>query len=132
MSRRDKPTPCPCGSGRALPQCCGPYLEGARPAPTAEALMRSRYTAYALGAQAYLLATWHPSTRPSSLEPEQAPPPRWIGLSVHRHENLDPARALVEFTARCRVGGRAQLLHETSRFLREGEHWFYVDGDLHE
>ena len=52
-------TPCPCGSGRAFGACCGPALSGERPAPTAEALMRSRYTAFTLRDTAYLLASWH-------------------------------------------------------------------------
>jgi SEC-C motif-containing protein len=123
--------PCPCGSGRAFGACCGPALAGARPAPTAEALMRSRYTAFTLRDIAYLLASWHPSTRPEKLALDEQPPPKWIGLDVRAHRPLAEDRAEVEFLARYRVGGRAQRLHETSRFVCEGGCWYYVDGDIH-
>ena len=123
-------TPCPCGSGRGFAQCCGPALSGERPAPTAEALMRSRYTAFALRDAAYLLASWHPGTRPATLELDESPPPKWIGLQIRAHRPLDEDHAEVEFLARYRVGGRAQRLHETSRFVREDGRWYYVDGDV--
>ncbi|MDX9717576.1 MAG: YchJ family metal-binding protein [Thauera sp.] len=127
-----KPTaPCLCGSGQRFAQCCGPALCGAHPACTAEALMRSRYTAFALRDTAYLLASWHPSTRPASLDLDETPAPKWIGLQVRAHRPLDEVHAEVEFIARCRVGGRAQRLHETSRFVCEDGRWYYVDGDLH-
>lgn len=95
---------------------------------TAEALMRSRYDAFARGDVAHLLATWHPSTRPAAdaLTPE--PGTRWLGLEVRRAVEEDDG-ATVEFVARFRVGGRpAVRLHEVSRFVREGGRWFYVDG----
>ena len=120
---------CPCGSGAPLADCCEPLLAGAVSAATAEALMRSRYTAYALGREAYLLASWHPSTRPASLQLEQAPQPRWIGLEVKRHVVLDDAHAIVEFVARCRIGGRASRMREVSRFVREAGRWYYVGED---
>ncbi|MFV8823749.1 YchJ family protein [Thauera sp. WH-2] len=127
-----KPTaPCLCGSGQRFAQCCGPALSGAHPACTAEALMRSRYTAFALSDTAYLLASWHPSTRPASLDLDETPAPKWIGLQVRAHRPLDEVHAEVEFIARCRIGGRAQRLHETSRFVCEDGRWYYVDGDLH-
>ncbi|MEW6165699.1 MAG: YchJ family metal-binding protein [Pseudomonadota bacterium] len=116
---------CPCGSGRGFADCCGPYLAGTA-APTAEALMRSRYTAYVRMDEAYLLATWHAGTRPARLDLE---PTRWIGLTVRRHEMQDADHAVVEFVARYKVGGRAHLLHETSRFVRADGRWFYVDGE---
>ncbi len=123
-------TSCPCGSGLAFDHCCGPLLAGARRAPTAEALMRSRYTAFALGNAAYLLETWHPKTRPEALELDDTPPLKWIGLQVRRHQITGEDRAEVEFVARCRIGGRAERLHESSRFVREDGRWFYVDGEL--
>lgn len=92
--------------------------------------MRSRYTAYVLGREAYLLATWHPSTRPAGLQLDAEPRPRWIGLTVKRHEALDADHARVEFVARYKVNGRAFRLQENSRFVREGGRWFYVDGDI--
>jgi SEC-C motif-containing protein len=123
-------SPCPCGSGKPYAACCGPCHDGTRPAPDAEALMRSRYTAYVRGNAPYLLATWHPDTRPGHLDLDEAPVPRWLGLQVKRHEVLGPEEARVEFVARYKVGGRAFRLHETSRFLcREGV-WYYLDGEM--
>lgn len=94
--------------------------------------MRSRYSAYSLGCEAYLLMTWHPSTRPASLALDTEPRPRWIGLEIRRHEVQSDDHASVEFIARYRVGGRAHRLHEASRFVRENGRWFYVDGDVSE
>lgn len=123
--------PCPCGLGAPLANCCGRWHAGPLhlQAPTAEALMRSRYTAFTLAMADYLLATWHPRTRPAALEFE--PGLRWLGLQVKRHVVLAPDQALVEFVARSKTGGRAHRLHETSRFERINGHWLYVDGDLH-
>jgi SEC-C motif-containing protein len=124
------PTPCPCGSGKPFDICCGPLIDGGEAAPTAEALMRSRYSAYALRREDYLLATWHASRRPVSLDLAVEAPPKWLGLDVRRHEQQDADHAIVEFIARYKVNGRAHRLHETSRFVREDGRWFYVDGDL--
>ena len=119
---------CPCG-GASLAGCCAPYLEGCAAPPTAEALMRSRYTAYALGDGDYLLATWHPSTRPAPLAFDGAV--KWLGLDVVRTEagGADDASGVVEFVARYKVQGRAQRLHEASRFVKEEGRWFYLDGE---
>lgn len=92
--------------------------------------MRSRYTAYTLGDAAYLMATWHPATRPESLVLDEAPRPKWLGLDVTRHELVDADHAVVEFVARYKVGGRAHRMHETSRFERVEGHWLYVDGEV--
>lgn len=121
--------PCPCGSGRTYAACCGP-AHGGQAATTAKALMRSRYSAYVLGLEAYLLATWHPSARPETLDLATEPRAKWLGLEVKRHARTDDCHAVVEFVARYRVGGRGQRLHETSRFVREDGHWFYIDGDI--
>lgn len=91
--------------------------------------MRSRYSAFVLGRLDYLDATWHPSTRPAALEPLPAGL-RWLGLDVKRHIVQDAGHAIVEFVARSKRGGRAERLHETSRFVREDGRWFYVDGDI--
>ena len=93
--------------------------------------MRSRYTAYTLGREDYLLATWHAATRPASLGLAEEAPAKWLGLEVRRHEEQDAKHATVEFVARYKVRGRAHRLHETSRFVREDGRWFYVDGDLY-
>lgn len=92
--------------------------------------MRSRYTAYVLGNETYLLATWHTTTRPDTLKLDEEPRPRWIGLTVNRHATQDADHAVVEFIARYKVNGRAFKLHETSRFVHEEGRWFYVDGDV--
>ena len=89
--------------------------------------MRSRYSAYVLGLDEYLMGTWHPSTRPATLNLAAAPQPKWLGLEVKAHTESGNS-ATVEFVARCRVGGRAQRMHELSRFLREDARWYYVDG----
>jgi len=135
--------PCPCGRTQVTPgqsakavallyaDCCGRYLDHGddAAAPDAESLMRSRYTAFVRERGDYLQATWHPSTRPAALDFE--PGTKWLGLEVRRHRPTGDDRAEVEFVARYRVGGRAVRLHETSRFVREGGRWFYVDGDIH-
>jgi SEC-C motif-containing protein len=119
---------CPCG-GADYAACCGRYHAG-KAAPSAQALMRSRYSAYALGLHDYVAATWHPRTRPpaDSLKDDGA---RWIGLEV-KHASEDGDAATVEFIARCRMQGRAQRMHEVSRFLREGGKWYYLDGSFSE
>ena len=86
--------------------------------------MRSRYSAYALGLIDYLLATWHPSTAPGELE---LAPVKWVGLEVLQTQAVGDA-GVVEFVARCKVNGKAERLHEVSRFVREAGRWFYIDG----
>ncbi|MDP1692058.1 MAG: YchJ family metal-binding protein [Burkholderiaceae bacterium] len=131
MSTRPATAPCPCGSGLPYAACCGRWHAGAQhlQAPSAEALMRSRYSAYVLGLGDYLRDTWHPRTRPAET-PVFDPAVRWLGLEVRRHEVLDADHAVVEFVARSKLGGRATRLHETSRFVREGGRWTYLDGDI--
>ena len=91
--------------------------------------MRSRYAAYALLREAYLLATWHVSTRPAALHLAEEAAAKWLGLEVKRHVQQDTEHATVEFVARYKVNGRAHRLHENSRFVREDGRWFYVDGE---
>lgn len=90
--------------------------------------MRSRYTAYTLGREDYLLATWCQSTRPSSLRLTDTSHCKWLGLEVKRHEQPTSEHAVVEFIARYKTGGRAHRLHEISRFVRKAGQWFYVEG----
>ena len=92
--------------------------------------MRSRYSAYALGNEPYLLSTWHASTRPALLNLDEQPAPKWMGLKILRHEQPDDGHAMVEFIARYKLNGRAFKLQEASRFVKEGGRWFYVDGDI--
>ena len=98
------------------------------PAPDAESLMRSRYSAFVLARADYLLATWHASQRPATIEFD--PDVKWLGLEVRQHRPLDATHAEVEFIARQKSRGSPALrLHERSRFLREDGRWYYVDGD---
>ena len=127
---------CPCGrqaGKRALTyaHCCGRYLDhfDTAPAPDAESLMRSRYTAFVAERADYLLATWHTSHRPASVEFD--PGVKWLGLEVRSHRQLDTTHAEVEFVARQKSpGGPAVRLHERSRFVPEAGRWYYLDGDL--
>lgn len=117
---------CACGSGKSFEACCGLYLSGASIAPNAEALMRSRYTAYTLGDEAYLRASWDERTLPAErLVHDETT--QWLGLEVKQHQQ-DGDSATVEFVARYKIGGRAQRLHEVSRFVKYDGKWFYVDG----
>ena len=120
---------CPCNSGKPYAACCGPLHAGAENAPTAEALMRSRYSAYVLSLAPYLLSSWHASTRPPELDLSDDGT-KWLGLNIKRHQVIDENHAVVEFIARYRIGGRGYRLYEISRFVREEGRWFYVDGDL--
>ena len=120
--------PCPCGSTRLYPECCGLWHAGAV-APDAKSLMRSRYCAYVLCNERYLLMTWYPSTRPGSIPFSKNQ--KWLGLNVIDASITGATSAEVEFIARSRVSNAAAVRqHERSRFVREGGRWFYVDGDL--
>lgn len=127
--------PCPChqltprGQPLAYGDCCGRYIEhfASTPAPDAEHLMRSRYSAFVLERADYLRATWHPSQRPAALEFEANA--RWLGLEVRQHRRTGAHQAQVEFVARYRVAGRAVRLHEHSRFVSEDGRWYYVDSE---
>ena len=121
---------CCCGSGKPYATCCGRLHSGAEIAAGAEALMRSRYSAYVLGLEPYLLATWHPDTRPKHLDLHTEPRAKWLGLEIKRHVLTGPDSAIVEFIARYRLDGRANRLHEASRFVREDDRWLYVDGEF--
>jgi SEC-C motif-containing protein len=140
LRERDVLMDCPCGrhdaAGRAFSydQCCGLWLDHwEQPAPDAQALMRSRYSAFVLAQEDYLLHTWHVSKRPSQVSFH--PGTKWLGLDVREHRVIDATHAEVEFVARQReASGRAVRLHERSRFLRELDEagvlrWYYVDGD---
>jgi len=121
--------PCPCDSDQPYADCCGPWHSGltlGAHAPTPEALMRSRYSAYVLGLIDYLLATWHASTSPGDLE---LSPVKWLGLEV-RHAQSTGDAGVVEFVARCRTSAGAERLHETSRFVRTDGRWYYIDGQM--
>lgn len=121
---------CPCGSGDPYPDCCRPLLRGEREAADASALMRSRYTAYVRGDEPYLLRTWHPRTRPASVEAGDV---QWRGLDVLEFtaDPQDASRASVRFVAHyLHSDGVPGTMRETSRFVIEGGRWLYVDGDV--
>lgn len=130
MKRRKNASaaPCPCGSGRAFAECCGPFLSGAAAAPTPEALMRSRYTAYALGDDAYVLSTWNETTRPAVLFEAGEARPRWISLAVTDAKPVtDEAQTgEVTFTALARTSSGAMRLSERSLFQKKDGRWIYV------
>ena len=123
--------PCPCGSGRRYAVCCGAIHSGAREARTAESLMRSRYSAYVLRLEAYLLESWHPDTRPPTLALEDDTTV-WLGLTIRGAKAGGPSdeHGEVSFTARYRMGTERHQMAETSRFVRQGGHWVYLDGDV--
>ena len=132
-------SPCPCGrtprNGKALAfdACCGRYLDDFdnTPAPDAESLMRSRYSAFVLGRTDYLRNTWHLSHRPADVGPDEGT--HWLGLEVRRQSATDADHAEVEFVARYRPAagsGPAVRIHERSRFVRESGRWYYLEGDL--
>ncbi len=128
MAPGPEPT-CPCGSGTSYVACCGPLHDGAA-ATTAEALMRSRYAAYATGRLDYVFRTWHPRTRPVDVEP--TPGVTWSGLEVLRAEagGTDDATGRVEFRASYRTSDGDHVLQEASRFERRAGRWVYVDGEV--
>lgn len=118
---------CPCGSGNTYNHCCRPYHDG-KAAPTAEALMRSRYSAYVLRNGAYLHRTWHSSTRPAKKSLLQLPATAWLGLQVLRTEagTADDTHGIVEFIASYREAGQVEKLHEISSFTKESGRWYYI------
>lgn len=129
--RSPEKLPCPCGRGQHYADCCGRMHAGQEIAQTAEALMRSRYSAFVVQNEPYLLATWHPDTRPQAIDLAEDTGTRWLGLTVKRHQQQDDQHATVEFVARYRIDGRGHRLHEISRFIREPDgRWYYRDGDL--
>lgn len=125
---------CPCGRGLPYAECCGPAHQGT-PASTAEALMRSRYSAFALDDDDYVLRTWHPDTRPAAIEPDSGL--RWVGLDILESTGggLFDAEGVVEFRAHYRDHGKHGDMVERSRFVRHDGQWVYwgpilTDGSL--
>ncbi|MEA3547954.1 MAG: YchJ family metal-binding protein [Thermodesulfobacteriota bacterium] len=122
--------PCPCQSGRAFSDCCELLMSGERPAETAKALMRSRYTAYVKGDAEYLIKSWHPSTRPAHIDPDMVPD--WCSLVIKTAigGGVDDTEGQVEFIATARARNRVVTLHEVSNFAKVDGRWLYVDGDV--
>jgi SEC-C motif-containing protein len=130
MPEIDASARCPCGTGLTYGECCGPYLAGEMQPLTAERMMRSRYTAYAVRSAGYLLATWHSSTRPSTLVLD--PETEWIGLEIlgRTGGGILDNRGTVEFRATYRNDGARLRQQENSSFVRANKNWFYVDGTI--
>ncbi|QLL07591.1 YchJ family protein [Mycobacterium vicinigordonae] len=122
--------PCLCGSGTGYLECCGPLHLGERAAETALALMRSRFTAFALGDESYLLSTWHPRTRPRGVDLDRDV--AWRRLQIVDTEGgaRDDSSGVVEFRAQYVRHGKRHIMQERSRFTKEKDRWLYVDGDL--
>ena len=125
-----QPGLCFCGSTTPFGQCCEPILADPARAHSPGSLMRSRYTAFVLGNERHLLATWAPATRPDRLDlaDQRA---RWLGLEVHSEhiDERDSSRGEVEFTARFIDHDQLSELREKSRFVRSDGRWYYLDGD---
>ena len=122
-------SPCPCGSGRKLSECCGKFIDLDVTPTTAVEVMRARYTAFALGHEPWLKATWDAKKRPSGeiIDPQF----HWLGLKIVSAKDIDDKHATVEFIARARVGNTGAVRHhEVSRFEKHLCLWYYVDGDV--
>ncbi|MFV0350213.1 MAG: YchJ family protein [Halodesulfovibrio sp.] len=126
---------CPCGSGLTLETCCGPIIHDGKPAATAEALMRSRYTAHVLGVYEYLNTSMHPSVRGQDTvdDIEQwSSKIEWKGLEILSTSAGAEGDSVgeVEFVARYDLAGVPQQLNELAEFRKEGDYWYYVDGKV--
>jgi len=120
---------CPCGTNKEYSQCCEPYIEGKKPAPTPEALMRSRYAAYVKVATPYLRETLAPETRGDYNEAEViewSKQSEWLGLDILKAEGNT-----VEFVAKYKTQGKVLEHHEVSTFRKDGGRWYFVDGESH-
>lgn len=132
MSPNSVPNPCPCTSGKTYNVCCGPLLNGSRIAATPTQLMRSRYSAFALGGHGgYLLKTWHPhSAAELNADALSEKNTNWQGLTV-REFNQSGDRGSVDFSAEYRDAEGVIRHHcELSHFVRLEGKWFYVNGDI--
>ena len=125
-------TSCPCNPDKELSECCGPFLAGDIKPLTAEALMRSRYTAYVNGEFNYLLNTWHESRREAAPDFGALAGIRWNGLEIIHSEAGGPEdrEGTVEFKVQYQEAGTSHIMHEKSRFIREEDQWFYLDGKI--
>jgi SEC-C motif-containing protein len=120
---------CPCG-GKSYASCCEPFHRGAVPR-TAEQLMRARYSAFVKGEFEFIHRTWDERKRPALADLQRDDGGKWLGLEVRKHVPGEE-ESTVEFIARYKLDGRAQRLHEVSRFVRYQGEWFYVDGSFPE
>ena len=124
---------CPCGSGKDYDACCKPLIDGEQPAETAEALMRSRYTAHAKQAYDYLFETTLPDSREEGDRKGTEAWSRkleWQGLEVRAVEKgaAEDTEGTVEFVARYRKNGKAFDHHEVATFTKLDDRWYFKDG----
>jgi len=119
---------CPCGNQKPYKECCQPYVEQLENPATAEALMRSRYTAFVLNNEDYLRFSWHSDTCPKTIHLDAET--KWLGLSIISTEGgrVSDENGRVEFVARYKNSGKAVRIHENSRFTRFEDRWVYLDG----
>jgi SEC-C motif-containing protein len=124
-------TVCPCDTQKLFEECCGPFLAGKAVPPTAEALMRSRYSAYVRKDHEYLLRTWYTSSRPSEESLNMPEDFSWTGLEILNTEagGSGDEKGTVEFKAHYRTSKIVNSLHEKSSFVRHDEQWVYVDAE---
>lgn len=127
MKKREQPMACPCGSESSYEACCGRFHQQQSEPNNALELMKSRYAAFVVKDTDYLFRTWHPETRPESLQLDE--PIKWLGLTIEDFVDGD-REAYVTFVARGKINGRAFKQKEKSRFLKENGSWYYVDGEL--
>jgi len=131
-NNKSRTAACPCGSSQNYAKCCQPYVEQLKDAPTAEALMRSRYTAFVELNEDYLRYSWYPHNCPESIRLNINT--KWLGLKIKNTQGggLHDNTGEVEFVARNKTAGKASRIHENSRFVRENNRWLYVDGEFPE
>lgn len=128
-------TTCPCGSSQIFDDCCSPYINTGKRVPTAEALMRSRYTAYTLGDIDYISRT-HDSSANEDFDrkgaKEWADKAEWLGLDIIRTEKgrEGDSKGQVEFKAHYRLKGKDHVLHEISEFVHKKGIWYFLDGRM--
>lgn len=132
MKKKTPADLCPCGSEKPFDECCGRFLSGEVKPETPEALMRSRYSAYAKNNVRWVVDTWAPETRPEDLTDVAESRVKWLGLKILRTAMTDETHGTVEFVARGRLPAGAFRMYEVSRFEKREGDWFYVDGDLKE
>ena len=132
MKRKAPADLCPCGSEKPFAACCGRFLSGEAEPATPEALMRSRYSAYATRNADWVKRTWAAETAPADLDDVAASDIKWLGLKVLATALQDETHGTVEFVARGRLPTGAFRMHELSRFEKRDGRWVYVDGDVKE
>ena len=130
MKKRNKKNPCPCGAGLEYQECCGQFIESEKWPATAEQLMRSRYSAYALKHRDYLVDTWHKDTLPEKLDLYEDAHVKWVRLTVLTTEAgcEQDQTGIVEFSATMKANGRAENMTERSEFVKQDGRWYYLKG----